>query len=806
MGLTSEGFGEVEKNSLRRSALLLGLIWSLGFLALGFWESAKIRDNTLALATAEARAHFFKDSAFRLWATSHGRIYVPVSAMHQPDKYMAHIPERDLTTPSGNRLTLINPATMVRQMDAHFGNLYGVAGRITNTDPLRPENAPDDWERKALARFNQGAEEVFEFSGIAGKPHLRLMRPLKVEPGCLLCHGQQGWTLGGIGGAVGVALPMAGYLAIQEGNIHRVLAIFAGLWLLGVLGINVRYWQMAKQQEAQRQIVARLSQSEARKASILDAALDCIISIDSAGRIQEFNPAAEKTFGYRRTEMLGRDLAGLLIPKDKQERHRDGVRRLQQGGALSALNRRFEVSAQHADGRCFPVELIITQDGLGHETAYTAFLRDLTSAQEMERKLSHQASHDALTDLFNRREFERRMQRVLAEAQGEHCLLYMDLDQFKVVNDTSGHIAGDELLRQLSQMLKNEVRISDTLARLGGDEFGVLLEYCSLKAAQRVAEAILKAVESFQFFWDERRYTVGISIGVVPIHGGETYTEIMSAADAACYAAKEQGRNRIQIYSPNDLELARRREEMDWVERIKSGLEENRFQLYRQSIVALKEETPDRPLRFEFLIRLWDRVLLAPGAFLAPAERYGLMPAIDRWVVRNACTWLAAHPGELQRLDFATINLSGHTLSEDNFGDFVTRILEEFAIPPEKICFEITETAAVSNLEVAVRFIGKLKALGCRFALDDFGSGMSSFGYLKNLAVDFLKIDGTFVRDMLNDPIDLAMVRSINDIAQVLGKRTIAEFVESEAIKEELEKLGVDFVQGFAIARPEPLP
>ncbi|MBU0500291.1 MAG: EAL domain-containing protein [Gammaproteobacteria bacterium] len=804
--MTQTGLGEVGKNSLNRSALLLALIWTLGFLALGFWETAKIRGNALALATAEARANFFKDSAFRLWATGHGRIYVPVSAMHQPDPYMAHIPERDLTSPSGLRLTLINPATMVRQMDEHFSSLYGVAGRITSLHPLRPDNAPDAWERRALARFEQGEEEVFEFSDMEGKPHLRLMRPLKVEPGCLLCHGHQGWILGGIGGAVGVALPMAGYLAIQQETSRRVLGIFATLWLLGILVIIVRYRQMAKQQEAQYQIVTRLTRSEARKASILDAALDCIISIDGAGRIQEFNPAAERVFGYRRAEVMGCDLAEMLIPEDKRERHREGMRRLQQEGALSALGQRFEVSALHAAGHSFPVELFITQDDLGPDPIFTAFLRDLTSAQEMERKLSHQASHDALTDLFNRREFERRVQRLLDETQGEHCLLYMDLDQFKLVNDTSGHVAGDELLRQLSQVLKNTVRLSDTLARLGGDEFGVLLEYCTPRAAQRVAEAVLKAVESFHFFWEDRRYTVGISIGLVPIRGSETFTEIMSAADAACYAAKEHGRNRIQIYSPNDRELARRREEMDWVERIKRGLEENRFLLYRQAIVALKEEVPGKPLRYEFLVRLQDRDLLTPGAFLAPAERYGLMPAIDRWVVRNACAWLAAHPDELSLLDFASINLSGHTLCDENFGDCVIRALDSFAIPPEKICFEITETAAVSNLQVASRLIGRLKRLGYRFALDDFGSGMASFGYLKNLPVDFLKIDGTFVRDMFNDPIDLAMVRSINDIAQVLGKRTIAEFVESEAIKDELQKLGVDFVQGFAISRPEPLP
>jgi len=806
-GFLIDSVSGIGRNSLKWYSLLLSAGWTLVFVVLSFWGAADIQENTREMATAEARAHFFKDNAFRLWGTDHGRIYVPVSETTQPDPYLKHIPDRDLTTPSGVQLTLINPASMIRQMKEHYGDLYGVPGRVTSLNPLRPENRPDAWEKQALARFDQGKEEAFEFTEIDGEPYLRLMRPLKVHKGCLLCHPGQGWRVGGNGGAVGVALPMGGYLEMENASIQREIAAYACVWLLGLFGLLMGYRQLAARQQAQLMAVAALTDSEARKAAIVKSALDCIVSVDAQGRVLEFNPAAERTFGYRREQMVSRDMAELLIPEESRDAHWAGIQRQLDGKTATILGERIEVTALHAAGHTFPVELTVTRENVGGEPVFTAFLRDITAARAMEEQLSYQATHDALTGLINRREFERRMNRVMDEGGREHCVLYMDLDQFKLVNDTSGHAAGDELLRQLSQMLKHEVRLSDTLARLGGDEFGVLLKYCSLAVAEKIAEGVLKVVRKFQFFWSDRRYSVGISIGVVPITGqGESLAEVMSAADAACYAAKERGRNRVQVYAPDDLELARRREEMDWVERIHRGFEEERFLLYRQAIVALGEERKNALRRYEFLVRMQDTELLSPAVFLVPAERFGLMPSIDRWVVQAAFRWLASSPEELEDLDFATINLSGHSIGDERFSEFIGNSFETFGIPPEKICFEITETAAVSNLEVARRLMLEIKQLGCRFALDDFGSGMSSFGYLKNLPVDFLKIDGSFVREMLDDPINLAMVKSINDIAQVLGKQTIAEFVESDAIREQLASMGVDFVQGYAISRPEPLP
>ncbi len=446
--------------------------------------------------------------------------------------------------------------------------------------------------------------------------------------------------------------------------------------------------------------------------------------------------------------------------------------------------------------------------------------RDVTEAHNLSQELSYQASHDSLTGLVNRRELENRLARVLETARADgshHALCYLDLDQFKVINDTCGHVAGDELLRQLSEVLRTKVRRRDTLARLGGDEFGVLMEHCVLRQAQRVANTLRKTVEDFRFSWENKTFSVGVSIGLVPVTtDSESVAGTLSAADTACYVAKDQGRNRIHVYHPQDMELARRHGEMQWVARINQALEEDRFCLSVQPIRPLSEvgpevqpssTAPDDCDYFELLLRMRDSSgrLVPPGAFLPAAERYSLSVRLDRWVVEKIFSWLDAHPEQLERLAMCSINLSGHSIADEQFLQFVISSLDGTNVPAEKLCFEITETAAITNLVSATRFITALKGWGCHFALDDFGSGLSSFAYLKQLAVDFLKIDGVFVKDVVDDPINLAMVKSINDIGKVMGKRTIAEFVENDSILEKLREVGVDYAQGYRIGRPKPL-
>lgn len=449
-------------------------------------------------------------------------------------------------------------------------------------------------------------------------------------------------------------------------------------------------------------------------------------------------------------------------------------------------------------------------DGDGKIYGILGCYEDITESRLLSQQLEHLASHDALTGLVNRREFEKRLVRVLENVkkeQSNHALCYLDLDQFKVVNDTCGHPAGDELLNQLGTVLQNYVRHRDTLARLGGDEFGILMEHCSLEQAEIVANKLRVTVAEFRYTWEGRSFNIGASIGVVPIDASTgTITELLVKADAACYAAKDMGRNRIHVYSEDDLDLVQRQGEMRWVSRIQEALDKNRFVLYAQPIVPLIEKNKIGK-HYEILTRLIadDGQVILPGAFFPAAERFNLAPRLDRWVVDQCFTWLAASPERLECLSMCSINLSGHSLGDEEFQSFVSGYLEKLHIPADKICFEITETAAISNLSRAIRFIVGLKNKGCRFALDDFGSGLSSFAYLKNLPVDYLKIDGMFVTDILEDPIDLAMVRSINEIGQLMGKETIAEFVESEDIREKLTQIGVNYIQGFAAGPPVPI-
>jgi diguanylate cyclase (GGDEF)-like protein len=428
----------------------------------------------------------------------------------------------------------------------------------------------------------------------------------------------------------------------------------------------------------------------------------------------------------------------------------------------------------------------------------------------MAHEISHQASHDPLTDLINRREFEHRLQRVLETArteQVEHALCYVDLDQFKIVNDTCGHAAGDELLRQVARLARQQIRERDTLARLGGDEFGVLMERCSLPQARRAVSALRQAIADFCFEWENTSFRVGVSIGLASItEASESVGAVLRAADSACYAAKKTGRNRIHAYQEGDVEAASQRGQMRSVGRIHRALDGGHFHLAFQPLARI-DGNRRGGAHYELLLRMDDedgRILL-PGTFLPAAERYHLSTMLDRWVTSTAFEWLAGHPGHLQRLSLCAINLSALSLGDEEFLAFVVRALAEMHIPPQKICFEITETAAIANLSSATRFIKELKALGCRFALDDFGSGLSSFAYLKALPVDFLKIDGLFVKDIVDNPINLAMVKSINEIGHAMGKLTIAECVENDTVLERVREIGVDYAQGYGIGRPRPI-
>ena len=468
----------------------------------------------------------------------------------------------------------------------------------------------------------------------------------------------------------------------------------------------------------------------------------------------------------------------------------------------------FEYACPQSDG----AEVVVRISGKpkfdeqGSFIGYRGTGIDITESYLLSQQLNYHASHDPLTGLVNRREFEVRLRRVVKgcrEDNSEHALCYIDLDQFKVVNDTCGHDAGDELLRQIAALLEDKVRTRDTIARLGGDEFGLLLERCSMQQANRVAETVRATIEQFRFIWNDRNFRLGASIGVIPINSRSgNIANVMRSADAACYTAKDAGRNQIHVYNEDSFEVAQRHREMQQIVDINQAFDEGRFVLYQQPIQSLGTDQDEDGYFCEVLVRMIDEsgFPVLPGDFLPTAERYNLVTQLDTWVVNATLDWLVS-AAEVR----CTINLSGMSIANEDFLQFVLQAIESKKVDAGRICFEITETAVIQNLSKAIRFITQLRERGCFFALDDFGSGLSSFAYLKILPVDFLKIDGFFVRDMCEDRINFELVKSINEIGHVMGKRTIAEFVENDEILGALKDIGIDYAQGYGINIPKPV-
>lgn len=538
---------------------------------------------------------------------------------------------------------------------------------------------------------------------------------------------------------------------------------------------------------------------------------DGVITTDEAGRIQYINPTAERLLGIsaeQATDSHYRDALKLVDETTGESLHDLVNICLSLDAGLAHAEEGLLVQA---DGTHFNLKVTAApmRDHYGHVVGAVLVLHDITEVMGMARQLSYQASHDMLTGLANRRVFERRVEEAIRSAYEDgdvHALFYMDLDQFKVVNDTCGHHAGDELLQQVATVMHERIRETDVLARLGGDEFGVLLEHCPLDKAEEIADKLRLAVRDYRFIWDDKAFEVGVSIGVVPIEEGSgNLTHLLAAADAACYVAKDSGRNRMHVYQPDDEAVLQHHGEMQWVHRLSAAFDADSFVLYAQPIAHV---AGDRVVsHYEILLRMSDEHgrPIPPGAFIPAAERYNLMPTLDRWVIRQTLMMLREAQGDLAFPPVeCAINLSGQSLTDDKFLEYVVDLFDETGIPCENISFEVTETAAVANLSRATRFISILRGMGCSFALDDFGAGLSSFGYLKNLPVDYLKIDGGFVRDMVRDRVDRAMVESINEIGHIMGLKTIGEYAEDESVLLALERAKVDFAQGSGVGVPQP--
>lgn len=921
-------------------AWLTAMVWTLALAGSLAWNIHQEHRQVMDQAYAEARANYNKDITFRRWGNDHGGVYVPITDTQKSVPWLAHVPGRDVITTDGKALTLLNPASMLRQVMDRYTADYGIRGRITGLRQLNPGNAPDAWEKAQLLAFTRGEKhEVWAIADMNGKPHLRYLRAMYMEPGCEKCHAILGYKLGDLRGATGVNLPMAPYLeSLAHAEWTLGLSHF-GIWLLGLAGIGWAGWQQGRRARERNALIGALHDSEkrfdlavagandgiwdmdlatgrayhsARMAEMLgyesdelpasmtawrgiihpddfqsvldtfqahldgatprfEAAFrashkqggwhwimsrgkavrdgtgrairfvgvhtdiseqksmeaqlfeekeraqvtlssigDAVLTTDAEGNITFMNSVAERLTGWTREETFGLPVESVivLINEDTREPAPNPVARCRTESQVVGLANHTILISRDGHELAIDDSAAPIRDREGQLIGVVMVFHDVTANRELTRQMSWQVAHDKLTGLASRQEFERRLENLVAQAHesgNQHALLYMDLDNFKIVNDTSGHLAGDELLKQLAFLLTEHMRRNDILGRLGGDEFGALLENCPPDKALAIAEKLRETASEFRFAWGGKTFEVGVSIGLVMV-GQETISlaEAMSAADVACYAAKESGRNQVHVYSPGNQESASRHREMHLAADIRAALEGERFVLYAQEIQPLS--TPASTTRhYEVLVRMLDihGELIPPGVFIPAAERYGLMPAVDRWVVEHALALLSRTPAA--RDAHLSINLSGLCFRDEHTAACLRSLMAQTGVDPTHLTFEITETAAVSQLAKAVAFMREMKSLGCRFALDDFGSGMSSFAYLKTLPVDILKIDGAFVRDMLVDPADRAFIEAIHRVAHTLGKETVAEFAETAEIVAALREIGVDYAQGYAIDKPRPL-
>lgn len=567
---------------------------------------------------------------------------------------------------------------------------------------------------------------------------------------------------------------------------------------------------LTKWRRAQETLFREKERAVVTLASIADA----VITTDPVGTITYLNPTAERLTGWRTTEALGQPLGTVLTlisEATRQPIESIPARCLREGRAVDLAD---GVLLLRRDGSEVAIgdSAAPLRDRNGATIGVVLVFHDVTERRRTARELSHEATHDALTGLVSRKEFERRVARVLAEVAAgtaEHALCYLDLDRFKLVNDTCGHEAGDDLLRTIGSLLAGRLRSRDTVGRLGGDEFGVLLEHCSLAKAEEIASSLQGAIQDFRYVWGERTFSLGASIGVVPITTASGRTaDLLRAADNACYAAKDAGGNRVHVARLEVTPGVQQEVETRRITRLTRAVEEGRFHLFAQAIVPLALQRPDRP-RCEILLRLPDERggVETPDSFLPQAERYRLIPAIDRWVVRQTVAllgrWHLDHP-ECE-LPLCSINLSVSSLHDADLVPAVREYLKQHRLPPEALCFEIEEAAALGNFAQLVRLISEIRAIGCGVGLDNFGSGLTSFAHLKALPVDYVKIGGHYVRGVVEDPVYGTLVDTVNQVGRIMGIATIAEEVESETVLEKLQVLGVGYAQGHAVAPPAPL-
>jgi len=955
---------------------LLALVWSGVILISYLWNGHQVETLLLDQARTELRANYFKDQTFRLWATGHGGVYVPVTETQKPDPYVEFLPERDAVTPSGKHLTLINPALMVRQFNELAREKYSIEGNISGVLPLNPINKPDAWEAEAYKSFSEGEDEVSEITTFNGAPYLRLIRPMYMAEPCLKCHAHQGFKVGELSGGVSVSVPL---LPIQELAEKRMFTLTGGhlfIWLLGLIGISFGRRQILARIDEREVVYASLEDNEARTRSIISSSLDAIVSVDGQGRVTGWNEQASSIFGWQAEEMMGRSLTETIIPEHYRDAHARGLAHAAKTASGKMLDRRVEVSGMRRSGEEFPLELSIVAINIDGQTTFSAFMRDIsekkgaeekierdhiaqqliasvlkTSLQpipfderldeilrqllavpwlklqgkgaifvvaedgqtlhmkahhgmtssvidscakvafgeclcgqaaasgeviwksgidhnhnrshegmeqhghyclpiqsgerllgvlnlyldqghqrsegevalllsvshaigsmiqrdEVEKSLLYNAYHDELTGLPNRLLFMDRLEHCMArfarQEDNKFAVLFLDLDRFKVINDSLGHSAGDKILIDVARRLRECSRPDDTVARLGGDEFTILLEDLSSELdVSRVTDRIHAAFRR-SFDLGESEVFSLCSIGVA--FGSRAYQqpeELLRDADTAMYRAKLDTRASTVYFDEQMHTSALARLTLEW--KLRHALENRELDVHYQPIVSASSGVI---MGFEALAR-WpqsDGSMISPVEFIPVAEETGLINEIGLWVLYEACC--RVREWQLQEAEYeslyVSVNLSGKQLQQDDLFESIETILEGTDFNPDHLRLEITESTLMDNTEANSSLLTKFRSRGYRFYIDDFGTGYSSLSYLHSFPFEALKVDRSFVMKLDQGDEHINMVETIVAIAHNFNMDVIAEGVETEAQLNQLRELGCERLQGFLFSKPLP--
>jgi len=760
------------------------------------WNWHQVGNSVTELARAEARSHFEKDLLYRRWASMHGGVYVPPTSKTPPNPYLEHIPDRDVVTTENKTLTLINPAYMTRQVHELAAEQAGPLGHITSLKPLRPENRPDAWEERALRLFETGVGEIATQEDIDGKPFLRFMRPLIAEESCLKCHRIQGYKVGDIRGGISVSVPFTSFLEIAARQRTHLLAGHGIIGLLGLLGISVAGRKLKESQKDLREGHEILT-------SILETTKDGFWRLDIHGRLLSVNPAYCRYSGYTREELLQMRITDLEAQESPLDTANHRQRIVSDGSDL------FETRHRRKDGSAWPVEVSVSYrplSGPRGEGEFFVFLRDITSRKEAERELERIAHYDALTGLPNRVLLADRLRHAMVLAQRRQqrlAVVYLDLDGFKEINDEHGHETGDRLLTALGKNMSDGLREGDTLARMGGDEFvAVLLDLAEPGSCVPILDRLTAAVaQPITVTGHAHRVSASLGVTFFPQPDDVDADQLLRQADQAMYQAKLAGKNRYHFFDAEQDRNVRGHHEN--LEHIRHALANDEFVLHYQPKVNMRT---GEVIGAEALIR-WQhpqKGLLYPAAFLPIIEAHPLAVGVGEWVIEQALCQMEAWLGTGLNIPVG-VNIGAHQLQQPDFVERVRGILAAHPnVAPGMLTMEVLETSALEDLDRISRIIHAFQNLGVKFVLDDFGTGYSSLTYLKRLPVAKLKIDQSFIRDMLNDPDDLAILEGVLGMAAAFHRQVIAEGVETVEHGEILLQLGCELAQGYGIARPMP--